>query len=63
MQYLSSGTRTLLDILNTEEEIHQAMFDRQNTDHDLRRLQIDCLHSTGGLRDAFIIKDQVDLYP
>lgn len=63
IQYLSSGTRTLLDILNTEEEIHQAMFDRKNTYHDLHGLQIDCLHSTGSLRDAFILEDQVGLYP
>lgn len=63
IQYLSLGTRTLLDILNTEQEIHQAMFDQQNTRHDLRRLQIDCLHSIGGLREAFIIDEQVDLQP
>lgn len=52
-QYLSLGTRTLLDILNTEQEIHQSRFDRQNTLFDLRRLQIECLYSVAGIRAAF----------
>ena len=53
-QYLSLGTRTLLDILNTEQEIHQSLFDQVHTRHDLRRLQVVCLHSVGGLRDALL---------
>src|SRR5690554_1717279 len=52
-QYLSLGTRTLLDILNTEQEIFQTRVDKQNTISDLRSLQIDCLHSVGRLREAF----------
>lgn len=52
-QYLELGTRTLLDLLNAEQEIHQSRFERQNTIADLRRLQIDCLYNTGALRDAF----------
>jgi len=56
-QYLSLGTRTLLDILNTEQEIFQTRVDKQNTLFDLRRLQIDCLYSVGGLREMFRIGD------
>lgn len=52
-QYLSLGTRTLLDILNTEQEIFQTQVDKQNTLFDLRSLQIDCLYSVGGLREMF----------
>lgn len=54
-QYLDLGTRSLLDLLNAEQEIHQSRFDRQNTVSDLRRLQIDCLYNTGELRDAFAL--------
>lgn len=57
-QYLELGTRTLLDLLNAEQEIHQSRFDRQNTISDLRRLQIDCLYNTGELRDAFALTQQ-----
>jgi len=59
-QYLSLGTRTLLDILNTEQEIFQTLVDKQNTLSDLRRLQIDCLYSVGGLRQAFRAGDALN---
>jgi outer membrane protein, adhesin transport system len=52
-QYLEMGTRTLVDLLNAEQELHQARFDAINTEHDLRRLQIDCLYYSGRARDAF----------
>ncbi len=52
-QYLELGTRPLLDLLNAEQEIHQSRFDLANTQADLRRLQIDCLYNSGGLRRAF----------
>jgi outer membrane protein, adhesin transport system len=54
-QYLELGTRPLLDLLNAEQEIHQSRFDLANTQADLRRLQIDCLYNSGGLRRAFAI--------
>lgn len=54
-QYLELGTRPLLDLLNAEQEIHQSRFDLANTIADLRRLQIDCLYSTGSLRSAYQI--------
>ncbi len=52
-QYLEMGTRSLVDLLNAEQELHQARFDAVNTEHDLRRLQIDCLYYSGRARDAF----------
>ena len=54
-QYLSLGTRTLLDILNTEAEIFQSLFDIKNNFYELELLQIDCLHSVAEIRDAFSI--------
>jgi adhesin transport system outer membrane protein len=53
LQYLEMGTRTLVDLLNAEQEFHQARFDAANTLHDLRQLQLECLYNSGGARDAF----------
>ncbi|WP_249403788.1 TolC family protein [Sphingomonas sp. CFBP 13720] len=53
LQYLQMGTRTLVDLLNAEQELHQARFDSVNTLHDLRRLELECLYSSGRARDAF----------
>src|SRR5690606_36530721 len=52
-QYVELGTRTLLDLLNAEQELHQAQFDMVNTTHDLRRLNVDCLFESGMARAAF----------
>lgn len=57
-QYLELGTRPLLDLLNAEQEIHQARMDRENTAADLRRLNIDCLYNTGELRTAFHLNNK-----
>ncbi|MDY7219981.1 TolC family outer membrane protein [Denitrificimonas sp. JX-1] len=54
-QYISLGTRSLLDLLNTEQEIHQARMERKNAQLDLQRLQVECLYNTAGLRDAFAL--------
>lgn len=54
-QYVDLGTRTLLDLLNAEQELHQAQFDIANTRHDLRRLNIDCLFNSGTSRSAFAL--------
>jgi len=58
-QYLSLGTRTLLDILNTEAEIFQSLFDIKNDSYEIQRLQVDCLHSVAGLRDAFAVNESL----
>lgn len=60
-QYISLGTRSLLDLLNTEQEIHQARMEENNTQQDLRRLQIECLYNTASLRSAFAINDYAEL--
>jgi outer membrane protein, adhesin transport system len=53
LQYFDLGTRTLLDLLNSEQELHQSKFDYVNHEHDIRRLNQDCLYSGGRTRDAF----------
>jgi len=53
MQYLQMGTKTLVDLLNAEQELHQVRFDRANTQYDLRRLRVDCLVNSGVVRAAF----------
>lgn len=52
-QYLDLGTRSLLDLLNAEQEFHGARVENVNNRHDLLRMQVDCLASSGGLRRAF----------
>lgn len=56
-QYISLGTRSLLDLLNTEQEIHQARMEKRNAQQDLQRLQIDCLYNTASLRSAFALNN------
>lgn len=53
LQYLDMGTRTLVDLLNAEQELQQARFDAANTQHDLRRLAVECLYVSGQARDDF----------
>ncbi|MBB5707655.1 adhesin transport system outer membrane protein [Sphingopyxis panaciterrulae] len=53
LQYLDMGTRTLVDLLNAEQELHQVRFDLVNSQYDTRRLQIDCLFYSGAQRDVF----------
>lgn len=59
LQYLDMGTRTLVDLLNAEQELHQVRFDEVNTVHDLRRLQVECLYYSGHAREAFGLSGKV----
>lgn len=52
-QYLDLGTRSLLDLLNAEQEFHGARVERVNNVHDLQRMQVECLAGGGRLRQAF----------
>jgi len=55
-QYIELGTRTLLDLLNAEQELHQAGFDTANTVHDLRKLGVECMFSSGRSRQLFALQ-------
>ncbi|WP_420144569.1 TolC family protein [Sphingobium sp.] len=59
MQYLEMGTRTLVDLLNAEQEYQQVRFEATNATHDLRRLQLDCLYNSGRTRAAFHLTGMV----
>lgn len=51
LQYLEMGTRTLVDLLNAQQEYHGLRFAMVNNLHDLRGLQTDCLYYSGSMRD------------
>lgn len=52
LQYLELGTRTLVDLLNADQEMSQIRFDEVNSKYDLMRLGVACLYATGTLRDG-----------
>ncbi|MDX3927485.1 MAG: TolC family protein [Shinella sp.] len=56
-QYIELGTRTLLDLLNAEQELHAAEFETVNTVHDLRRLNVDCVFNSGSARKSFALEE------
>lgn len=58
-QYVELGTRTLLDLLNADQELHAARFDATNVEHDLRRLNIDCTYNLGRMREAFSLNGRL----
>lgn len=57
-QYVELGTRTLLDLLNADQELHAARFDISNIKYDLHRLNIDCTFNSGRMREAFSLEGQ-----
>lgn len=59
LQYFEMGTRTLLDLLNAEQELHQTRFDEVNAEYDMRRLDVECLYYSGQLRDAYALTGMV----
>lgn len=48
-QYLELGTRTLVDLLNSEQEFHQAKVDDVNNDFEIIQTQVNCLYQQGKL--------------
>lgn len=52
-QYVTAGSRTLLDLLNAEQEYFQARFNLLELQHEQRRLQLECLAARGRLRAVF----------
>lgn len=57
-QYLDLGSRPFLDVLNAEQEVYQARFTQQETESQLRTLQLDCLYNTGRTRQQFTLNNQ-----
>ena len=54
-QYLQLGTRSLLDLLNAEQEYHSARFEQVDSSHDLQRLAVECWYQSGRLADEFAL--------
>ncbi|MCD9124715.1 TolC family protein [Luteimonas fraxinea] len=52
-QYLSLGTRNVLDLLNAEQEIGQSTEDLHNARHDLWLAQLEHLLASGAARAVF----------
>lgn len=57
-QYLQLGTRSLLDLLNAEQEYHTVRFDQANSLHERHRLSLLCLYHTDQLRTVFSVEAQ-----
>lgn len=57
-QFIDLGTRTLLDVLNADQEFHLARFDEINTRYDLYKLNLECAYSAGKLREVFRLSAQ-----
>ena len=60
-QYLQLGTRSLLDLLNAEQEFHGARFEQAESVHEVQRLAVECLYQSGRLREAFGLVDAGEL--
>lgn len=52
-QYLDLGTRSLLDLLNAEQEFYQAQVDVENNRSEIIQAQLDCAFYQGKLRHYF----------
>lgn len=50
-QYLKLGTRSLLDLLNAEQEYYGALGDYVESEYAMQSLGIDCLYYAGQLRE------------
>lgn len=55
LQYLEMGTRSLVDLLNAQQEYHQLRFALVQNEHDVRRMQADCLYYSGTTRERFAL--------
>ena len=58
-QYLQLGTRSLLDLLNAEQEYHNARFEKTDSAHELQKLAVECWYQSGRLGEVF----ELDLQP
>ena len=54
-QYVSLGTRSLVDLLNAAQELHMARYDRANLRYDQAMLKLECMNASGALREHFDI--------
>lgn len=55
-QYLDLGSRSLVDLLNSEQEFHKAQVDVVNNRLDIIQTQLDCAYYHGKLEAYFDVK-------
>lgn len=56
-QYLQLGTRSLLDLLNAEQEYHSARGAQQENEFEMQQQALACLYQRGGLREFFALDE------
>ena len=56
-QYLQLGTRSLIDLLNAEQEFLGARIDQAQGLHQQYRLAVQCLYFSDRLRSSFALQD------
>ena len=56
-QYLRLGTRSLIDLLNAEQEYHAARIEQFQGIHAQYRLAVHCLYFADRMRSAFSLED------
>jgi len=56
-QYLQLGSRSVLDLLNAEQEYHAARFEEIESEHEMRRLSIHCLYHSNRLRQTLALDE------
>lgn len=56
-QYLDLGTRSLIDLLNSEQEYHQAQVDVEMNKANIVQVQLDCAFYQGKLRQYLDVKE------
>lgn len=56
-QYLQLGTRTLLDLLNAEQEYHNARSAEVDSEHQIYLQGMECLYQMGKVRETFELED------
>ncbi|ABI57510.1 outer membrane efflux protein [Alkalilimnicola ehrlichii MLHE-1] len=57
-QYLRAGTRSLMNLLDVEQDYFQARFDQLDLRHDQKARQVDCLSAVGALGVTFELDDR-----
>ncbi|MCC6433077.1 MAG: TolC family outer membrane protein [Gemmatimonadaceae bacterium] len=61
-QYLQLGTRSLLDLLNAEQEYHSARIDQAQGLHMQYRLAVQCLYFSDRMRSTFRLDEARPVY-
>jgi Outer membrane protein len=58
-QYLQLGTRSLVDLLNAEQEYHSARSALVDNEYEMQQLALECLYHQGRLRRFFAIDENL----